>query len=353
MMQMKKMWSLLSAGAVLMGVMAAPVLATEVIVEVDKVFKKTVDNVIVLYDSSGSMSDKYANTNMTMLEAERKVLSEANMTLPDLDWNIGMYSFTPGLKPKWESFREVSPMTSYSKDSMAKAIKTLPTEPGGATFLQHALEKLDPIIGGLKGKTAIMVFTDGTYTKMKNNDTPLTLAKKLVDKYDTCIYAVSSATGDKEKALIQAMGELNECSMVIPFEFLLGHPGYTTGALYEVIEKEVIVDIVDGIFFEFNKSDLRPQYEARLLELGVFLEANPNVRVVLAGYTDGVGSEGYNMELSKKRSEFVAAFLLTHAQIDPNRISLQWYGKADPIATNQSETGRALNRRVSVILVAM
>ncbi|NOQ46208.1 MAG: OmpA family protein [Desulfobulbaceae bacterium] len=353
MMRTKKLWSLLSAGAVLMGLMSSPVLATEVIVEVTQVLEKTVDNVIVLYDSSSSMKEKYANTNMTSLEAERKVLSEANMTLPNLDWNVGLYSFTPGLMPSLDSFfKTISPMTPYNKDTFAKAINTLPTKPGGATFLQHALEKIDPIIAGLKGKTAILIFTDGTYSKMQN-ETPLTLAKKLVKKYGTCIYAVSSAKGENEQALIKAMGELNECSMVIPFEKLLGNPGYTTGALYRVIEKAVAIDIVDGLFFDFNKSDLKAQYQAKVLELGQYLEAAPNVRVVLAGYTDGVGSEGYNMELSKKRSESVAELLLAHAKIDPNRISLQWYGKADPIAKNNSETGRALNRRVSVILVAM
>ena len=58
MLQTKKIWTLLTVGGVLLGLMASPVLATEVIVAVEEVFEKTVDNVIVLYDSSESMSEK-------------------------------------------------------------------------------------------------------------------------------------------------------------------------------------------------------------------------------------------------------------------------------------------------------
>jgi OOP family OmpA-OmpF porin len=356
MLQTKKILTLLIAGGALLGLMASPVFATEVIVEIEEVFEKTVDNVIVLFDSSGSMSEKYADTDMTRLEAERMILSEANMTLPDLDWNMSFYSFTPAaftLDSLTTSLKEISPMAPYSKESVSKAIEALPTKASGPTLLQHALEKLDPVIAGLKGKTAILVFTDGTYSKMENSETPLTMAQKLVKKYDTCIYAVSSATGEKEQALIKGMAQLNECSMVVPFNELLGNPGYTTGALYNVIAKTVAIDVVDGILFDFNKSDLKNQYHGKLQELGAFLEKNTNVRVVLAGYTDGVGSEGYNMSLSQKRSESVHEYLMAHSKIDKNRVTLQWYGKADPIASNQTDKGRELNRRVSVILLNM
>jgi OOP family OmpA-OmpF porin len=325
-------------------------------VEVEKVFKKTVDNVIVLYDSSGSMSDKYGNTDLTRLEAERMILLETNSTLPDLDWNMTFYSFTPkafSLDSLAGSVEDVPPLTPYSKESAAKAIGALPAKASGPTFLQHALKKVELMMADLKGKTAIIVFTDGTYTKLGSTDTPLTLAQKLVKKYDTCIYAVSSATGEKEQKLIEAMSQLNECSQVIPFNELLGHPGYTTGALYKVIEKTVAIDIVDGILFDFNKSVLKDEYHAKLQKLGAFLETNTNVHLFLAGYTDGVGSEGYNMPLSKKRSESVRDYLLAHSKIDKNQVTLQWYGKADPIASNQTDEGRTLNRRVSVVLTNM
>ncbi|MEA3546098.1 MAG: OmpA family protein [Thermodesulfobacteriota bacterium] len=350
--QAKTVRTFLAVCTFLLGIMTTSASAAEIIMSVEKVFEKTVDNVIVLFDSSSSMTKNYGETTMTRLEAEREILNQANMTLPDLDWNIGFYSFTPKAGSNTAPFKTISPMTPYSKDSVAKAIEALPAKASGPTLLQNALVELDSILAGLKGKTAILVFTDGTYSKKENFATPLKQAKKLEQKYDICIYAVSSATGEKEEKLLKAMSELNECSLVIPFFNLLNNPGYTTGALYRVIQKIVTVDIENGIFFEFNKFDLQPQYRERVLVLAKFIDSHPKVRVTLAGYTDGVGSEGYNMELSRKRAESVATLLLENSNIDPNRITLQWYGKADPMVTNTTAEGRALNRRVSVILTA-
>ncbi|MCD6389243.1 MAG: OmpA family protein [Desulfobulbaceae bacterium] len=350
--QAKTARTLVAVCALFLGIMTTSASAAEVIMSVEKVFEKTVDNVVVLFDSSSSMTKTYGDTTMNRLEAERKVLNQANMTLPDLDWNIGFYSFTPKAGSDTAPFKTISPMAPYSKESVAKAIEALPAKASGPTLLQNALVELDPILAGLKGKTSILIFTDGTYSKKENTKTALSLAKELEQKYDICICAVSSATGEKEEKLLKAMSELNDCSLVIPFFDLLNNPGYTTGALYRVIQKVVTVDIKDGIFFEFNKFDLQPQYRERVLVLAKFIDSHPKVRVTLAGYTDGVGSEGYNMELSRKRTESVATLLLENSNIDPNLITLQWYGKADPIATNDTEMGRTLNRRVSVILTA-
>ena len=292
------------------------------------------------------MANQYAETTVREIDAEKMILSESNKTLPNLDWNAGMYIFTPGSAPTADTFKTVVPMGPYNKETFGAAIETLPTEPNGPTLLQNGLEKLDPIIRDLKGKTAVLLFTDGTFSNDSKKTKPLLLAKQLVEKYDTCIYAVSSATGQTEKEMVKAMTELNECSMVIPFNKLLGHPGYVTGALYKISMKSAAT----GIFFDFDKSELKDEQKGQLKTLGKFLEAKPETRVILAGYTDNTGKEGYNMELSKKRAETVRDYLMANAKIDPNRVSLHWYGKNDPIAGNDSDEGRALNRRVTIIV---
>lgn len=353
-MQKKKFVGLLTAGVALMGFIASPVIAAEIVVEAKQVFEKTVDNFIVLYDSSSSMADKYAETAMTELEAAGKVLTQANDTLPNLDWNAGMYVFTPGSAPAAGSFKTALPMGPYNKASFAKAVTGLPTTPEGPTLLQSGLAEADTIIGKLKGKTAVFIFTDGTYSEDKNYELkPMALAKTLVRKYDACIYAISGATDQTSRELVKAMASLNECSMVIPFDKLFDHPGYTTGALYRVIDEVVEVAAADGIFFDFDKADIKPEYHEKMQNLGKVMVEDPKARLVLAGYTDGKGSEGYNIELSKKRAEAVRDYLLTNFKIDKDRITLHWYGKADPIASNQTPEGRAANRRVVGILSLM
>lgn len=337
-----------------MGLVASPVVAAEIVVEAQKVFTKTVDNFVVLYDSSSSMKDKYAETDMTQIQAERMVLAEANNTLPNLDWNAGVFIFTPGLAPTAGSFKTVLPMQTYDKDTFGQAVASLPVDAQGPTLLQSGLSEVDNVLAKLKGKTAVFIFTDGTYSVDKRYQLkPLALAKTLVRKYDTCIYAVSGATGVAERELVKAMSTLNECSMVIPFDKLLGHPGYTTGALYTVKEKVIQIAAEDGIFFDFDKADIKPEYTEKMQALGKTMVEDPKARLVLAGYTDGKGSEGYNLELSKKRAEAVRDYLLANFKIDKDRISLNWYGKADPAASNQTPEGRAKNRRVVGILSTM
>ena len=102
-----------------------------------------------------------------------------------------------------------------------------------------------------------------------------------------------------------------------------------------------------------NKSVLKDADIAQLQELGATMEKKTNLQVVLAGFTDGVGSEGYNLELSKKRAEAVRDYLMANFKIDKDRIVLNWYGKADPIASNQTAEGRALNRRVAIVVTGM
>ena len=350
-MDVKKMCTLLSAGVIMAGLVAAPVMA-EIIVLEKKVFEKTVDNFIVLYDSSSSMGQKYAETNMLEIQAEKMALTQANNTLPNLDWNAGIFVFTPGSAvAKDGSFKTVLPVSPYNKETFGKAISTLPETPDGPTLLQSGLTEVDTIIGKLKGKTAVFIFTDGTYSEDKRYEMkPMALAKTLVRKYDTCIYAVSSATDVAGRELVKGMSQLNECSMVIPFDKLLGHPGYTTGALYKVVDSVVAITNKDGILFDFDKADLKEQYQAPLKAVAALMEKDTDTRMVLAGYTDGKGSEGYNIELSRKRAESVRDFIMANGKIDNDRIILHWYGKADPTANNQTPEGRALNRRVVPIL---
>jgi OOP family OmpA-OmpF porin len=300
------------------------------------------------------MGQKYAETNLLEIQAEKMVLTQANNTLPNLDWNAGIFVFTPGSAATTTgSFKTVLPVSPYSKETFGKAIGTLSETPDGPTLLQSGLTEVDTIIGKLKGKTAVFIFTDGTYSEDKRYELkPLALAKTLVRKYDTCIYAVSSATDQTQRELVKAMGSLNECSMVIPFDKLLGHPGYTTGALYKVTKEVVAITNKDGILFDFDKADLKEQYQAPLKNVAAVMEKNGDARLVLAGYTDGKGSEGYNLELSKKLAENVRDFLMANGKIETDRISLHWYGKADPTASNQTPEGRALNRRVVPVLLS-
>jgi OOP family OmpA-OmpF porin len=98
--------------------------------------------------------------------------------------------------------------------------------------------------------------------------------------------------------------------------------------------------------FDFDSAMLKPEYHGELDKVGEFLQSNPDSYAVLAGYTDSVGSEEYNLGLSRRRAESVAAYLMNNANIEEDRIVLQWFGQTNPVAGNDTAEGRRMNRRV-------
>lgn len=104
------------------------------------------------------------------------------------------------------------------------------------------------------------------------------------------------------------------------------------------------------VHFDFDSSDIKPSYYSILDEIGMILkESLPNVKVILAGHADSTGTEKYNYDLSLKRADSVKKYLLERQEISENRTIIKAYGENEPVASNNSEEGKALNRRVDII----
>lgn len=105
--------------------------------------------------------------------------------------------------------------------------------------------------------------------------------------------------------------------------------------------------VVYGVFFDFDKATLKPESDAALMRMQTMLEKTPSLKVEIQGHTDGVGSDAYNLTLSDARAHSVAAWLVQHG-IAADRLIAKGYGKTMPIAPNDTDEGRAKNRRVEV-----
>ena len=105
---------------------------------------------------------------------------------------------------------------------------------------------------------------------------------------------------------------------------------------------------VAGIYFDFNKANLKPESQQALGEVVKLLKASPALRVWVVGHTDNVGSVESNVALSKARAASVIA-ALTAAGIAPTRLSPFGNGPYAPVAANLTEDGRAKNRRVELV----
>lgn len=104
-----------------------------------------------------------------------------------------------------------------------------------------------------------------------------------------------------------------------------------------------------GIYFDFDKADIKPESEPAIKEIAKVLDENPKLKVHIVGHTDNVGKLDYNIELSKRRAEAVVRELLVKYKISKDRLRAFGVGSLCPVATNDTEDGRAKNRRVEVV----
>ncbi len=102
-----------------------------------------------------------------------------------------------------------------------------------------------------------------------------------------------------------------------------------------------------NVLFDFDKSVIKPQFYSLLDDIVRIMDNNPSLSIELAGNTDSIGTEKYNMGLSQRRADSVKKYLTEHG-IDTGRITTVGYGEERPIATNKTAEGRQLNRRVDL-----
>lgn len=105
---------------------------------------------------------------------------------------------------------------------------------------------------------------------------------------------------------------------------------------------------VPGIFFDFGKAEIKPESDAALNEVVKLLQGSPALKVWVVGHTDNVGSPESNMTLSSTRAAAVVKALMQKG-IAPKRLAPQGAGPYAPVATNDTDDGRAHNRRVELV----
>jgi outer membrane protein OmpA-like peptidoglycan-associated protein len=106
-----------------------------------------------------------------------------------------------------------------------------------------------------------------------------------------------------------------------------------------------------GIYFDFDQSTIKPESRPALEDAAKMLKENPTINVEIQGHTDSKGSDSYNLSLSDRRAASVVAYLVQNLGIDMSRLTSRGYGESMPIATNDTDAGRALNRRVEFKIV--
>lgn len=141
-------------------------------------------------------------------------------------------------------------------------------------------------------------------------------------------------------------------------------PGYLFGSAYFEVDKDgrilrhsgdiKLAPTTDGrvrllIFFDFDKATLQSSSYPELNRAVALMKANPSMEVEIAGYTDAQGTDAYNKDLSQRRANTVRDYLVRQG-IESSRVTAMGYGEANPVATNDTDDGRAENRRVEFVV---
>jgi outer membrane protein OmpA-like peptidoglycan-associated protein len=114
---------------------------------------------------------------------------------------------------------------------------------------------------------------------------------------------------------------------------------------------EWMVITLHGIYFDFDKATIKPESRPALEEAAQILKDNPTIKVEIQGHTDSKGSDAYNLKLSTKRAQAVVNYLVQNLGIDVSRLTARGYGESHPVADNETEEGRSLNRRVEFVIL--
>ena len=113
-------------------------------------------------------------------------------------------------------------------------------------------------------------------------------------------------------------------------------------------DRGMVITLGD-VLFEFNRAEVKTSAQSRMAQLANFLKQYPDRGVSIEGHTDNIGSAAYNSELSQRRADAIKNQLVILG-IAPERISTVGYGKDFPVAANDTDTNRAINRRVEVVI---
>ena len=358
-------------------------------------YQRKVDNFIIIEDATSSMKENADNSSTSKLTISKGLIRCLNNSLPeDFKVNAGMRIF--GSHSSENGL--VYGMSRYSKTGLEEGVQAV-KETGNKTDLAAAINDASNDLKQVSGKTSIIIFSDGGTSKDVDTVAAAAAMKKMYGE-SICIYTVLLGDDPDGKLIMEQIATQGRCGFATPANHLYMRPltdcdtvnigkgmgDFVARVFLEKYQappppkpdldsdgdgvldsrdkcpdtpKGIKVD-KDGcpiplkekvtitllIEFDFDDDAVKSIYQTDIEEVANLLKAYPKTDAELDGHTDSIGSEEYNMDLSKRRAESVKNYIVETFGIDAARISTVSYGESQPVATNETAAGRQSNRRV-------
>jgi len=340
------------------------------------------NNFFVINDSSWSMTDEYlgigypAQPTPSKFSIEKEILNRINQTIPDLKLTTSIRSFGFGFGMGFTKLNLVP--TSYSKSTFGSGIDALTIASGGSP-IQKAIEETNKDLSTTAGNIAVLILSDGHGLDTDGVKEMQSLKQQYGDRL--CVYSVWVGN-EEERSGISVLNQLstiagcgygvtadrisspeNMANFVKSVFLKAGKPvadcstfDSDNDSVNDCIDKcpdtlpgsKVSINgcwIVD-VKFDNDKAVIKPHYFPELDNAAKIIKDHPDLVIEVQGHTSKTGSFKHNMALSERRAIAVKDYLVgeTHS---PN-ITARGYGWTQPIDTNDTEEGRANNRRVQL-----
>ncbi|MCF8091174.1 MAG: OmpA family protein [Desulfotignum sp.] len=331
-------------------------------------YVSSIDNFVIVLDASSSMGKSYMGNEK--FDMATQIVSRMNQALPELGQNGALRSF--GHSPAISDKNTVLfyGMEKYSTTALGEKLNMI-YEAGGTSSMQKALTASgQEELNSVSGKTAVIIISDGQPDYSLESAITLKAAQALKDQLGPglCYYPVLVGDDEKGTVLMDDIARISECGFVSNADTLLTNAGMAKFVKDVFLAKKPKVQaapapapapvalkgtnaqgiwVVGETYFDFDKSVIKPEAFDYLDEIADVLKTHPQVNVKVQGHTDSTGTKAYNDKLSIRRAQAVKTYLMDKG-IHGYRLILEGFGFSKPAATNTTDKGRSLNRRVEL-----
>jgi OOP family OmpA-OmpF porin len=348
-------------------------------------YEPKVDSFVVILDTSSSMAEKY--NGQSKFRIAKDSLDAMNKTIPELKFNSALRTFGhhSGVSKKLTEL--FYGPTEYSSKGLEEGLKAV-SRAGGTSPLGEAINAASGDLKSVQDKIAVIIVSDGK----DMNQMPVKAAESLKSQFGDrlCIFTVLIGDSPAGKKILDQIAKAGGCGYSTTAD-MLASSGNMAGFVEGIFlakpapkpaptpapapapkpmdsDGDGVTDNLDQcpntpmgatvdargcwtyeavVLFGFDSAEIKSVAYPMLDEASDILKKNPELNVEIDGHTDNMGPADYNMKLSERRANAVMEYFISKG-IDAKQLTIKGFGLTKPAAGNDTEEGRAKNRRVEL-----